>query len=147
MPLHIMPGHLIRRLHQLSTATFAERMKSAGLDLTSVQFAALQTIADSPGIDQASLAQQIAYDRATIGGVVDRLERKGWVSRSTNPADKRARQVTLTDTGARTLQVVTPIVDALQVDILSALTPEERHQFIALANKAVSPPDGFDPSH
>ncbi|MFT6091563.1 MAG: DNA-binding MarR family transcriptional regulator [Sulfitobacter sp.] len=140
-----MPGHLIRRLHQLSTATFSEQMKAAGIDMTSVQFAALQTINDAPGMDQARLAHHIAYDRATIGGVVDRLERKTWVTRSINPDDKRARHVTLTAQGREVLQKAAPIVSALQSDILSGLSDAEREQFIALASKAVGLEDGFDP--
>ena len=36
---HGMPGHLIRRLHQLSTQCFANRMRAAGFDVTPVQFA------------------------------------------------------------------------------------------------------------
>jgi DNA-binding MarR family transcriptional regulator len=146
MSLNTMPGHLIRRLHQTSTAVFSERMKFAGIDMTSVQFAALHTICEIPGIDQASLAQQIAYDRATIGGVVDRLERKGWVTRTVNPQDKRARQITLTEQGYDTLQKVVPIVTALQSDILVGLSDAERAQFIMLAIKATSPRDGFEHS-
>ncbi len=144
MPLNAMPGHLIRRLHQLSTATFSEHMKAAGIDMTSVQFAALQTINDTPGVDQARLAHHIAYDRATIGGVVDRLERKTWVIRSINPDDKRARHVTLTAQGRAVLQKAAPIVSALQSDILSGLSDAERAQVIALASKAVGLEDGFD---
>lgn len=145
MPLNAMPGHLIRRLHQLSTATFSEQMKAAGIDMTSVQFAALQTINDTPGMDQARLAHHIAYDRATIGGVVDRLERKTWVTRSINPDDKRARHVTLTAQGREVLHKAAPIVSALQSDILIGLSDAERAQFIALASKAVGLEDGFDP--
>jgi len=36
----------------------------------------VDAIALQPGIDQASLATSISFDRATIGGVIDRLERK-----------------------------------------------------------------------
>lgn len=133
-----MPGHLIRRLHQISTSVFAERMKAAGIDITSVQFAALTVLHEKPGIDQATLAQEIAYDRATIGGVVDRLERKGWVLRKVNQDDRRARQVTLTEEGTEMLAVVAPIVAALQADILAQLTLTERTAFIALASKAAA---------
>ncbi len=133
-----MPGHLIRRLHQISTSVFAERMKAAGIDITSVQFAALTVLHEKPGIDQATLAQEIAYDRATIGGVVDRLERKGWVLRKVNQDDRRARQVTLTEEGTEMLAVVAPIVATLQADILAQLTLTERTAFIALASKAVA---------
>tara|TARA_R110002051_G_scaffold22665_1_gene58374 strand:- start:325 stop:744 length:420 start_codon:yes stop_codon:yes gene_type:complete len=138
MTLDTMPGHLIRRLHQISTSVFAERMKAAGIDITSVQFAALTVLHEKPGIDQATLAQEIAYDRATIGGVVDRLERKGWVLRKVNQDDRRARQVTLTEDGTAMLAVVAPIVATLQADILAQLTLTERTAFIALASKAVA---------
>lgn len=138
MTLDTMPGHLIRRLHQISTSVFAERMKAAGIDITSVQFAALTVLHEKPGIDQATLAQEIAYDRATIGGVVDRLERKGWVLRKVNQDDRRARQVTLTEEGTAMLAVVAPIVATLQADILAQLTLTERTAFIALASKAVA---------
>lgn len=138
MTLNTMPGHLIRRLHQISTSVFAERMKAAGIDMTSVQFAALTILDENPGIDQATLAQEIAYDRATIGGVVDRLERKGWVRREVNQDDRRARQVTLTGEGAAMLAVVVPVVAALQTDILAQLTSAERAAFVALASKAVA---------
>ena len=138
MTLDTMPGHLIRRLHQISTSVFAERMKAAGIDITSVQFAALTVLHEKPGIDQATLAQEIAYDRATIGGVVDRLERKGWVLRKVNQDDRRARQVTLTEEGTEMLAVVAPIVATLQADILAQLTLTERTSFIALASKAVA---------
>ena len=63
-----MAGHLIRRLHQQSTQVFLARTQAAGLELTSVQFAALDAIARQPDIDQASLAATIGFDRATIGG-------------------------------------------------------------------------------
>ena len=52
--LNRMPGHLIRRLNQRSTAVFSERLKSAPVELTSVQYAALDVLAREPGIDQAA---------------------------------------------------------------------------------------------
>ena len=148
MTLNATPGHLIRRLHQISTAAFSERLKAEGVDMTSVQFAALTTLRDHPGVDQATLAQLIAYDRATIGGVVDRIERKGWVTREVNESDRRARNVWLTPNGKAVLDAVSPIVETLQETIIDPLTPEERATFIALAQKAVAATGGggFDGS-
>ncbi len=67
MKTHGMAGHLIRRLHQISTQVFARRTQAAGYDLTSVQFAAMDALASDPGIDQATVAARIAYDRAADG--------------------------------------------------------------------------------
>lgn len=130
-------GHLIRRLHQQSVLTFQTQTQAAGFDLTSVQFAALNAIALEPGIDQASLATAISFDRATIGGVIDRLERKELVQRVVSEQDRRARQLYLTPQGEQLLAECMPVVKALQNDILGLLTAKERAEFLALARKAL----------
>jgi DNA-binding MarR family transcriptional regulator len=132
-----MAGHLIRRLQQQSTQVFQAQTQAAGLDLTSVQFAALDAIAQQPGIDQASLAATISFDRATIGGVIDRLESKGLVQREVSAQDRRARQLYLTPDGAQLLAASRPVVEALQADILAPLSPAEGAAFLALARKAL----------
>lgn len=132
-----MAGHLIRRLHQQSMQIFQTQTQAAGFDLTSVQFAALDAIAKRPGVDQASLAATICFDRATIGGVIDRLERKGLVLRVVSAQDRRARLLQLTPEGEQLLLACHPVVMALQTDILANLSPEERERFLSLARKAL----------
>jgi MarR family transcriptional regulator, temperature-dependent positive regulator of motility len=132
-----MAGHLIRRLHQQSTQTFQAGMQAIGVDMTSVQFAALDAIVQQPGIDQAGLAATISFDRATIGGVVDRLEAKGLVQRAVSPNDRRARLLQATPAGVAMLAAVRPAVEALQAQILAPLTDAERATFAALARKAL----------
>lgn len=136
LEIHNMAGHLIRRLHQISASVFQDAMKTAGVDLTSVQFAALNAIFANPGIDQAGLAGLIAYDRATIGGVVDRLEAKGLILRRISPRDRRARELSLTDLGRETLARAAPVVRAIQQKMLTGLSDAERREFLRLARKA-----------
>ena len=78
-----------------------------------------------------------SLDRATIGGVVDRLEQKGLVQREVSAVDRRARQLRLTREGKRLRAATRPVVEALQAEILAALSPAERRQFLALARKAL----------
>lgn len=137
MKAHGMAGHLVRRLHQISTQVFTGRMREAGFDLTPVQFAAMDAIITHPGIDQAGVAARIAYDRATIGGVIDRLEQKGYVERTVSRRDRRAREVRPTETGLRAFAEILPVVTALQDDILPGLDATERARFMALAGKAI----------
>ena len=132
---HAMPGHLIRRLHQISTSVFAERMEQHGFDFTPIQFAALSGICETPGIDQAGLAGSIACDRVTTGGVLDRLENKGLVERRVSERDRRARLVFATDAGRKLLQRVRPVVQKLQADILVGLDAEEAKLLIQLLYK------------
>ncbi|WP_066151904.1 MarR family winged helix-turn-helix transcriptional regulator [Hydrogenophaga pseudoflava] len=132
-----MAGHLIRRLHQLSTQVFVQRTQAAGFDLTPVQFAALDAIGHHPGTDQATVAELIAYDRATIGGVIERLEQKGWVDRVISERDRRARVLSLTAEGERILQALVPVVRNLQDEILASLGEADRARFLKLARQAV----------
>jgi MarR family transcriptional regulator, temperature-dependent positive regulator of motility len=133
-----MAGHLIRRLNQISTTVFHQRIQQAGYDLTPVQFAAMQALRSHPDIEQAQVAALIAYDRATIGGVIDRLEQKGYVSRVVSKQDRRARQCRLTSQGNTVIETIIPVVESLQQEILDGLNAKERQQFIALAQKAVT---------
>lgn len=136
-----MAGHLIRRLHQVSAQVFAARTQAAGFKLTPVQFAAMDAIQSNPGVDQARVAALISYDRATIGGVIDRLEKKGLVARQVSAVDRRSREVRLTAEGERVFNALVVVVQAIQSDILAGLSDTEEEQFLALAAKAMVPPD------
>lgn len=133
--LYRMPGHLIRRLQQVAVSLFFEEVEPAGFDLTPVQFAALRAILHHPGIDQASLAGVIAYDRATIGGVLDRLEAKGLVRRAVSKTDRRVRQLTLQPAGLKLLGIIDPLIARVQDRILDPLEPEEREIFLKILLK------------
>ena len=131
-----MPGHLIRRLNQISVAVFTDHMTAAGLTLTPVQFGAMMTIRDHPGVDQAAVAGLIAYDRATLGKVIDRLEARDWVRRTPSQTDRRAKTLTLTKTGHQICQQALPLAQAAQPAILSGLSPAEQKQLLTLLDKA-----------
>jgi DNA-binding MarR family transcriptional regulator len=128
--LQEMPGHLIRRAHQISGALFAANL--AGRDLTSVQYAALVAIDATPGIDATRLSDLIAFDKATLGGVLDRLEGKGLVSRGRSPADRRVKTVALTPQGKALLGDVEAQVLNAQADMLRPLTAANRKALISL---------------
>jgi len=141
MSLFDTPGHLIRRLNQHSTAVFGQRTQEAGFDLTPVQFAALDTIHKHPGSDQAFIAEMIGYDRATIGGVIDRMVKKGWVRRVVSEQDRRARELSLTAKGNNIRSLLEPIVEDLQNEILTPLSHGEKESLVKLIRKVVIPTD------
>lgn len=130
-----MPGHYIRRAQQVSSAYFTEEL--ADSELTSVQMVALVAIVDSPGIDATRLSEIIDFDRATIGGVVDRLERKGLIQRVVNPEDKRSKVMRATPAGKALLNVSLPRVQRVQERILAPLSPEDRETFLRLIKTVI----------
>lgn len=138
LEIYAMPGHLIRRMHQASQAIFDIEMAKAGWDLTSVQYAALTAIAARPGLDQATLASAIAFDRVTTGGVIDRLEAKGLVRREIAKGDRRSRRLHLQAAGDAALDGARPVVRAIQTKMMSGLTGKEQAVLTRLLQKALN---------
>jgi len=128
--IDLLPGHAIRRLHQISVGIFLQAVGEGGV--TPVQYAALQVVSNQPGIDQRTLARQIALDTSTTGGVVDRLEARGWLERRTAPEDRRARQLFLTPAGIQALADTVPAMLQAQEQILAPLTERQRTEFMRL---------------
>ena len=128
--LYSMPGHLIRRAQQISTALFTD--ECAAYAVTSVQFAALHAIVRHPGVDATRLSSLIAFDRSTIGDVLDRMEQKGWIARSPAPADRRVKLITPTAKGLRLLRLVGPAVRRVQDRLLAPLASADRDSFVRL---------------
>ena len=130
------PGHNIRRLHQISVGIFLQELGELGL--TPVQYAALQTVSNHPGIDQRTLARSIALDTSTTGGVVDRMESRGWLERRTSPEDRRSRQLVLTDAGTALLAEAVPAMLQAQEHILAPLSERQRGEFMKLLRLLVN---------
>lgn len=131
----LYPATLIRRLNQIAVAQFTAAMGRAGLDLTPVQFCAMDALAAQPGVDQATLASLIGYDRATLGKVVERLELKEILHREVRAEDRRARSLHLTPQGVALLAKARPQVAALQPQILDGLSGSEKDELIRLLTK------------
>lgn len=135
------PGHAIRRLHQISVGIFLQEADELGI--TPVQYAALQTVGNEPGLDQRTLARQIALDTSTTGGVVDRLEARGWMERRTAAEDRRVRQLFLTGAGKRALADAVPAMLRTQDLILAPLTERQRTEFLRLLHLLVDQNNGM----
>jgi DNA-binding MarR family transcriptional regulator len=133
--LDSLPGHYIRRLQQIAVAVFLQETEPFGV--TPVQFAALQAVHNTPGIDQRTLARTIGFDTSTTGGVIDRLEARGLLQRKAAPEDRRVRRLTLTPDGEALLAAVIPAMARAQVRMLEPLGPADRAEFMRLLRRLV----------
>ena len=133
---HDMPGHLIRRAHQASTALF--NAECGKFDLTPVQYAAMSALRDTPDLDATRLAALIAFDRSTLGDVLERLEAKGWVVRVPSPSDRRVKKLALSEAGASLLDRVQPAVSRVQEQLLAPFPHAEHAAVLELLRRLSS---------
>jgi DNA-binding MarR family transcriptional regulator len=133
--LYDAPGHLIRRLQQIAVALFFAGTRR--FDITPVQYAALFSIREKPGLDQTALAHVIAFDRSTIANVVERLESKKLITRKAGASDRRTKRLYITPAGQKLLAGAIPAVQSVQEMILAPLDPGERDAFMAMLQRMV----------
>jgi MarR family transcriptional regulator, lower aerobic nicotinate degradation pathway regulator len=133
--VYTKPGYLFRRMQQIAVAIFVEECRA--WDLTPVQYAALVAIRTHPGIDATRLSAVIAFDRSTLGSVIERLEAKRYVERKPSREDRRIKLLHLTKAGAALLREIMPAVDRAQARMLQPLKPAERKTLMALLTQLV----------
>lgn len=86
--------------------SLSKRMQ-ATLGLTGPQRVALRVLGRGPGVSAGALARTLRLHPSTVTGILQRLERRGLVRRTADPADRRRSRLELTARGRR-LDVPTP---------------------------------------
>ena len=133
--VYTAPGYLFRRMQQIAVSIFVEECRA--YDLTPVQYASLVAISTHPGIDATRLSAVIAFDRSTLGSVIERLESKKLIDRKPSGEDKRVKLLYLTKAGAAILREIMPSVEKAQARILQPLKPSDRKVLLSLLTQLV----------
>ncbi len=129
------PGHLMRRAQQIAVALFMK--ECSAFDITPVQYATLVAIRETDDPDATRLSELVAYDRSTLGSVLERLESKGLIGRRPSRGDRRVKILALTEAGRHLLKEVEPAVVRAQERILAPLNPSEQALFMSLLSRLV----------
>jgi DNA-binding MarR family transcriptional regulator len=137
--VYTKPGHLIRRLQQMAVSVFTR--ECADHDITPVQYAALVAVRDNPELDATRIAALIAFDRSTLGNVLERLEAKGLIERRAKAGDRRVKILRLSTRGAQVLAEAEPAVLRAQSRMLDPLSEAERNEFLLLVRRIIARQD------
>lgn len=129
-PFLDMPGHLLRRCHQISVAIFLD--ECAAFDLTPLQYVALSALATYGPLDKSRIGGVAALDRTTVAVVVKNLEDRGFVTIRPSEHDRRAKLIEITADGRRLLSSVQRNVGNAQERTVAPLSPRERAELMRL---------------
>jgi DNA-binding MarR family transcriptional regulator len=125
-------GFLMRIAMQRHTSIFTSRMIEG---LTQTQFAALAKLYEVGPCSQNYLGRLIYLDAATIKGVVDRLDLRGFVTALNDPKDRRRRAVALTERGRSVTEAAMVVASDITTATLGPLTADEQRQIAKLLRK------------
>ncbi len=104
----------------------AERPLLADLGLSMWGYIALSHLAHAPAETQLALAQAISYDKTRLIGLLDELEADGLITRTPDPADRRARIISLTAAGTKRQAAARRAIRKMEGDVLAGLSAAER---------------------
>ncbi|SNS64618.1 transcriptional regulator, MarR family [Noviherbaspirillum humi] len=134
MDLYAQPGHLFRRAQQIAVSVFYDVVGDA---VTPIQYALLRMLYERPGIDQKTLAGLVALDTVTTATTAERLEAKKLIVRHVDPANRRQKQLYLTDEGKALLASLVEGVRRMHGELFRDFQPQERDALINLMHKFV----------
>ena len=120
------------------------RKKLASHGLTTAQFFLLTALYEEDGVPISVLAQKAALDKATLTGLLDRLERDELIERKADPDDRRAIRIFLTPKAESMREELTEFYHQNNGMFLSILTPEERKIFERVVDKIENADFGED---
>jgi DNA-binding MarR family transcriptional regulator len=109
----------------------AELPVLAELGVEMWDYVVLVALRDGPVQSQARLAAHTGRDTTRLIPILDRLETRGLLRRTPDPADRRNRIVALTDAGSELVTACQGAIRQLEARLLTELPDAERVEFIA----------------
>jgi DNA-binding MarR family transcriptional regulator len=86
----------------------------------------------------SQVGDRVLIPSATMTATLDLLERRGWIRRTPNPADRRSVLVEITPDGRAAADQLLPGIRAVERSVMSALTQDERAQLLELLAKVLA---------
>lgn len=134
--------YLLMKTHLMLFHRVTARIGEFGL--TPGQPKVLDYLASHGEADQSTIAKGCQIEKATIGSILERMEKKGLIRRERHENNRRSIFVTLTPEGERTAQALQEVFSQAERPVNDALSDEELAQLKALLEKAAAAIEAAD---
>lgn len=107
--------------------------------ITAAQYNVLSVlVAAGEGISQRELGDVLVVDRSNVTGLLDRMEKAGWVRRADDPADRRVYRIELTAAGRRLWEKISPAYEAVVLQVASGASETQVRTTLKVLNQLQS---------
>jgi DNA-binding MarR family transcriptional regulator len=96
---------------------------------------------------QSTIGPALGVDRTTVVALVDQLEATNLAKRVRSPDDRRAYRIAITDKGCRIVEKAAELVNAVEENMYSPLTADEREKLRYLSTRLLSAPGIIADAH
>jgi DNA-binding MarR family transcriptional regulator len=130
---------LVSKVGADSARRFAARLAPLGLNPR--EFALLHHIGSAQGRSQQALSELLEVPASRMVPLVDGLERRRFVERRRNPADRRTSALHLTPEGGEALAAAIELAAQHEAELCAGLAPAEQRQLVALLRRLAARQD------
>jgi DNA-binding MarR family transcriptional regulator len=120
---------LISKVCQKLIINLQKSFSESGIEVTPIQGMLLFFLQKNDGSSLTQISQGLMLENPTVTGLIDRLEKLGYVKRSDHPSDRRIYLVYLTEKGNKVAKKALPIVKKLNEEIKKGYSKEEIEAF------------------
>jgi len=129
MPVEDRFIFLISKVCQKLITNLQKSFSESGIEVTPIQVMLLFFLQQNNGLSLTQISQGLMLENPTVTGLIDRLEKSGYVKRSDHPNDRRVYLVHLTEKGNKVAKKALPIVKKLNEKIKEGYSKEEIGNF------------------
>jgi DNA-binding MarR family transcriptional regulator len=129
MPVEDRFIFLISKLCQKLITNLQKSFSESGIEVTPIQVMLLFFLQKNNGLSLTQISQGLMLENPTVTGLIDRLEKSGYVRRSDHPSDRRVYLVHLTEKGNKVAKKALPIVKKLNERIKEGYSKSEIEDF------------------
>jgi DNA-binding MarR family transcriptional regulator len=104
-------------------------LSAEGVKVTVAQAGVLFLLKQQNGRTMTELSQLIDLDNSTVTGLIDRLEKSGFVSRNSNPNDRRRSHIYITPQGVEETNKAKAVIRRVNEEVKSGSSPEQIESF------------------
>jgi len=115
---------LLGKAYQKAHGDFAKQLKPYGL--TNMQHLVLEGLWYQEGMTAAELGKALILDKATVSGVLERMEDAGWIVKRLDPDDRRAHRLYPSEKAMQMKAELTGVRRAANEGLVSKFDSEER---------------------
>ncbi len=120
---------LISKVCQKLIINLQKSFSESGIEVTPIQVMLLFFLQKNDGSSLTQISQGLMLENPTMTGLIDRLEKSGYVKRADHPNDRRVYLVYLTEKGKKVANKALPIVKKLNEEIKKGYSKEEIENF------------------
>ncbi len=133
------PSYLAGQVARYGRRSLEAVLEERGLGL--VHHAVLSALDDFGPLSQQQLADGLDLHKSHVVGPIDELERRGWVVRARDAADRRRNRVALTAAGAALAAELQPVARRAQEGVLEPLSQREQRKLVSLLQRVLAAND------